>query len=119
MTAASDTALLDFRSLIARRLGLWFDDHRRDFLAEVLRERAAARASGDDSAYLHLLAGSGSGDEWPLLAARLTVTETYFLRGGEHFRAFVETALPELCNAPATVRPLRLLSAGCASGEEA
>ncbi len=112
MNAATPTDLADFRALIARRLGLWFDDNRRDFLADLLHERAA----GDPARFLQSLAGPGGRDEWAALAATLTVGETYFLRGGEHFRAFVETAWPEL-HRSAGARPLRLLSAGCASGE--
>ena len=62
MTNANGASLLDFRSLITRRLGLWFDEHRCDFLADVLRERADARAGGNAANYLHLLATAGSGD---------------------------------------------------------
>lgn len=115
---ARDPELLEFRSLVAGRLGLWFDEHRKDFLAGVLRDRLASR-DVDRPAYLQMLAGSGSRDEWQTLAGLLTVTETYFLRGGDHFRAFVETVLPDRLRQQTTARPLRLLSAGCASGEEA
>lgn len=115
---ASDPSLLEFRSLVARRLGLWFDEHRKDFLAGVLRDRLASR-DVDLPAYLQMLAGIGSRDEWQALAGLLTVTETYFLRGGDHFRAFVEMVLPDRLRQQTAARPLRLLSAGCASGEEA
>lgn len=110
--------LLEFRSLVARRLGLWFDDHRQDFLAGILRERVANRG-GDPAAYLQMIAGYAACDEWRALASVLTVSETYFLRGGDHFRAFAETVLPTCLRRPPAARPLRLLSAGCASGEEA
>ena len=115
---ANEPGLLEFRSLVAHRLGLWFDDHRKDFLAGVLRDRLAGR-DVDLPAYLPMLAGFGSHDEWQTLAGQLTVTETYFLRGGDHFRAFVETVLPDRLRQQTAARPLRLLSAGCASGEEA
>ena len=115
---ASEPGLLEFRSLVARRLGLWFDDHRWDFLANVLRERTAA-GGGSVTGYLQKLAGLGAQDEWRELAGLLTITETYFLRGRDHFRAFVDTVLPDRLRPPAPPRPFRLLSAGCASGEEA
>lgn len=111
-------ALLEFRSLVARRLGLWFDEHRKEFLAGILRDRVAVRR-GNPAAYLQMIAESGSRDEWQTLAGLLTVTETYFLRGGDHFRAFNETVLPACLGRLPMTRPLRLLSAGCASGEEA
>ena len=53
------------------------------------------------------------------LAASLTVTETYFFRNREQFQALAEIALPARMRAQRSSRSLRLLSAGCASGEEA
>lgn len=118
MKEIDETALAEFRSLAARRLGLWFDNHRRDFLADLLRERATVHG-GDPAAYLQMLARGGLPGEWGTLASLLTVSETYFLRGGDHFRALLETVLPAgLGRRPAT-QPLRLLSAGCSTGEEA
>jgi chemotaxis protein methyltransferase CheR len=118
MKEIDETVLAEFRSLAARRLGLWFDHHRRDFLADLLRERATARG-GDPAAYLQMLAGGGLPGEWGALAGLLTVAETYFLRGGDHFRTLVETVLPERRQQSPVSQPLRLLSAGCSTGEEA
>jgi chemotaxis protein methyltransferase CheR len=50
------------------------------------------------------------------LAQELTVTETYFFRHGDQLRAFRDVALPIWAQNPAA--PARILSAGCASGEE-
>src|SRR5258707_855042 len=49
----------------------------------------------------------------------LTVGETYFSRQWDHFRALIELAIPARLKARAGQRRLRILSAGCASGEEA
>jgi chemotaxis protein methyltransferase CheR len=46
------------------------------------------------------------------------VGETYFFRNGDHFRALVEQALPDRLREARARRPVRLLSVGCASGEE-
>lgn len=108
-----------FRSAIVRRLGLRFDDHRREFIAGVLVERVDACGCRDVATYLRLLQESDGADEWPALAMQLTVGETYFFRGHEHFRALAETVLADLRLRPGETRRLRLLSAGCASGEEA
>lgn len=108
-----------FRSAVAARLGLYFDDGKLGLLAEVLSRRAEARGIAPP-VYLQDLSNP---DLWrkeqPLLAKELTVTETYFFRHLEQFRAFHDVALPDRLRAPAAGRPLRLLSAGCASGEEA
>lgn len=114
----SDHGLAEFRSLIANRLGLWFEEHRWDFLAGVLRDRLAAQGR-DLAAYLQLLATPGARDEWQVLATLLTINETYFMRGSDHLDAFVEIVLPARLAAPPAGRPLRFLSAGCSSGEEA
>jgi chemotaxis protein methyltransferase CheR len=47
------------------------------------------------------------------------VGETYFLRHIEQFRALTEVVVPERLVVPGRSGQLRLLSAGCASGEEA
>jgi len=106
-----------FREVIGNRLGLQFDDGKMDFLADTLRQRLTASGSAS-SVYLSSLA-SNAGRELQVLASLLTVPETYFFRNPDHFRALAERVLPERMSAQSGVRRLRLLSAGCASGEEA
>src|SRR5207247_2974392 len=62
--------------------------------------------------------GSGA-DELAALARELTVPETYFFRNRDQFRALSDVVLPDRIAARAGERRLSLLSAGCASGEEA
>jgi chemotaxis protein methyltransferase CheR len=107
-----------FRDIIARRLGLLFEDAKLGFLAELLQRRAQARSNGCE-AYLAGLENRPERDEWSVLAPEITVAETYFFRNIEQFRAFAEICLPERVRACAGARRLSLLSAGCASGEEA
>jgi chemotaxis protein methyltransferase CheR len=120
LKAAIDRTEVDgFRKLIARRLGILFDDTKLDYLAGVLRGRIQARGDGHEGSYLASLSGSSdSGEEWRILAEMLTVAETYFFRYWDHFRAFVEVVLPEYTDGSGRLRELRILSAGCASGEE-
>lgn len=113
----SEADLLSFRSIIARRMGLFFDDHRREFLVEILNDRAAAHRT-DVGVYLKHLDEGDWLVEWHALGMLLTVTETYFLRGTDHFVALLETVLPDRLRQISPARPLRLLSAGCSSGEE-
>lgn len=101
-----------FRELVAQHLGLHFEDDRLDFLAQVLARRSAH--SGTE-VYLNQL--EGGGPEVAVLASELTVGETYFFRHYAQMRAFAETALP--ARLTAGQRSLRIVSAGCASGEEA
>src|SRR5258708_5211725 len=109
-----------FRTIIASRFGLQFDNGRMDRLAQVLRHRLEARGGGTASAYLASIASSANGrEELRALASHLTVSETYFFRCPDHFRVLREVALPSRIRARNSRRQLRLLSAGCASGEEA
>jgi chemotaxis protein methyltransferase CheR len=58
-------------------------------------------------------------DEWPRLAVSCRVTITRFLRDRRIFDVLRQDVLPELAKqARSASRPLRLWSAGCASGEE-
>jgi chemotaxis protein methyltransferase CheR len=107
-----------FRSAIGRRMGLRFDDVRLGFLEEVLQRRLK-KLGCDSDAYLWDLENRGLKDELTDLARELTVGETYFFRNVEQFRALAEIVLPERVRAQQSSRTLRLLSAGCASGEEA
>ena len=112
-----------FRTAIVGEIGLQFDDAKLGFLGEVLQRRLdqLGRSGGD---YLSDLEREPWRGEFTTLARALTVGETYFFRNNEQFRALAEVALPErmrvhAASATGSPRILRLLSAGCASGEEA
>ncbi len=120
MTASFERAdILRLRAIVARRLGIAYDESRLDVLADALR--ASLDAAGSTPArFLQRLASPASGrDELRSIAARLSVPETYFLRYENQFRAFAEVVLPDRARARADTRQLRILSAGCASGDEA
>ena len=107
-----------FRALVLDLLGLQFDDAKYNALAKVLHNRALA-LDMDYAPYLDRLANLRPFDEFASLARELTVTETYFLRNFDQFKAFIEVTL---ANRSATHSPgqrVDVLSAGCASGEEA
>ncbi len=107
-----------FRAVVGRCLGLGFEETRFGELAEVLERLGSADRSGPEG-YLERLERSAAGpDDIQALARQLTVGETYFLRNAAQFRALAEVALPERLEVRSGHRQLRLLSAGCSSGEE-
>lgn len=114
MSETGHDPITRFRAALANQLGLAFEDQRLPQLTEVFEERVAAHG-GDVEAYLSSLERDAPGDELASIARRVTVPETYFFRHGQQFealraillRSFRPSALP------------RVLSAGCASGEEA
>jgi chemotaxis protein methyltransferase CheR len=107
-----------FRSLLADRLGWAFVDGDQEHLARVLRQRTEHLGVGAETYLQELGAGSATA-ELTELAEQLTITETYFFRHGEQFRALTEEALPARIRDRAGLRQLRMLSVGCSSGEEA
>ena len=120
MTVAFNSGDVErFRGIVAARFGLQFDNSKLGFLAEVLRKRLEAGRQ-DSGLYLTNLECNPRGDvEVGALAQELTVGETYFFRNRDQFHAFSEIVLPARLRERSGNRCLRLLSAGCASGEEA
>ncbi|MCD4482930.1 methyltransferase domain-containing protein [Chromobacterium vaccinii] len=110
----SAAQVAQFRDLILDRLGLQFDETKLGNLARVL----ARHGGRDNAAYLAMLETEPEPSEaLHRLAVDLTVTETYFYRNGEQIQAFAEVAMPACLQAREGL-PVRVLSAGCASGEE-
>lgn len=119
MNTVLDPTLVErFREVLSRRLGLAFEDARLPHLAEVLRRRAEALGL-DSGGYVDRLSRVPPREELGALSQTLTITETYFFRNLEQFSAFREKALPDLLARRGGMRRIRILSAGCASGEEA
>jgi chemotaxis protein methyltransferase CheR len=109
--------VLRFRDLVGAQLGLSFDDTKLAFLADVLRRRLDS-SRNDLETYLRRFESAPPEEEMAALAQELTVPETYFFRNGGQFRALAEVVLPERIGARRASRTLRLLSAGCATGDE-
>ena len=111
-----------FRSILTCHLGLQFEDEKLDYLADVMLQRmhSVGRARFEScSAYIaHLNASPKASAEWRALAEQLTVNETFFFRNSDNFLALAENVLPERIRAKAQTKQLRILSAGCSSGEE-
>jgi chemotaxis protein methyltransferase CheR len=112
MTVAA-TDVERFREVIAARLGLAFDDGKLGQLGELMRRRLDELGTTAAS-YLQAL----DARELSALAAELTVPETYFFRNIAQFHALAAVVLPERIKVRGPGVRLRMLSAGCATGEE-
>jgi chemotaxis protein methyltransferase CheR len=118
--AIDHESLTRFRSLVAERMGLEFPDDKLGDLAEVFRERLSATRLPSGEAYLRCLTAPATGlAEMREVAQHLTVNESYFFRNPNHFRALVDLVIPARLQVPERTGGLRVLSAGCSSGEEA
>lgn len=128
MTKILDSVLLaQLSDLIATKMGLYFPEERWHDLERGLIAAADSNNFVDGNgtvdlhAYAHaLVAAAMTPSQIESLAAHLTIGETYFFREKPTFHALREYVLPELIHARrATMRQLRVWSAGCCTGEEA
>jgi chemotaxis protein methyltransferase CheR len=104
-----------FKQLIRGRCGLMFEGNNEANLVQVLAERSNALMLDPDGYYAHL---QSSVAEFQELVNRLTINETYFFRGAEQIHLMVDHLVPRLLAGREGQAPLRILSAGCSSGEE-
>lgn len=116
------TEIEQFRTTLSCHLGLHYEDAKLDYLADVMRQRmqpvGRARFASCAGYLDHLHASPKGSAEWRSLAEQLTVNETFFFRNADNFLALAERVLPERIRAKAQTKQLRILSAGCSSGDE-
>jgi chemotaxis protein methyltransferase CheR len=113
--------VLRFRTSLSRRLGLELDDGKLPALGELLHRRIESTGGTPESYLATIESSTPSREELRSLAPELTVSETYFFRNVDQFHALRELVVPMRARARAEARAprrLRILSAGCASGEE-
>jgi chemotaxis protein methyltransferase CheR len=104
------------RELAIERFGIDLSARARGGAVGRLRSRLDARRVRTLGEYYRLLKQAPAGvEEWGHFADAITNEETYLFRGRGQFDDLVDL-LPELARAS---RPLRVLSAGCSSGQEA
>ena len=113
--ALSTKDVEDFARAITLRLGHLQDISRQQDLATILRRRMQQTGCSLYRDYRPLLQQAA---EWEALDPLLTVPETYFFRMPSHFEALAQDVVPQVMDANRGSRSLRILSAGCATGEE-
>jgi chemotaxis protein methyltransferase CheR len=118
VTAFQPADLKLLGDLIQERFGLTFDGVRQEILGSRLQPRMRELRIETPRAYYEYLRFHPQRDaELDRLPALVTNNETYFFRETRQFEILIDHVLPERRLAAAS-RPLRLLSAGCSSGEE-
>src|SRR3954454_6127822 len=114
----SPSAFTILRDLIHDHTGLFYEDSKRDILANKLSPRAIERGFDSFLDYYYLLKyDQAAQDEWNHVMDALSVQETYFWREIAAVHALVQAILPQW-QATHTGEPLRIWSAACATGEE-
>ncbi|MDD2851123.1 MAG: hypothetical protein PHY09_04380 [Desulfuromonadaceae bacterium] len=107
--------LAPIKELLLRTCGHSFEQEREQALLAGLGRRMSALAISTCESYHNRLLSDQ--DELLRLTELLTVNETYFYREPDHLKLIVTMLLPEFM-AAGNQRPVRILSAGCSTGEE-
>jgi len=104
------------RDLIHERLGLMYQPHQFDQVADRLAPLVVERGLSSFLDYYYLLKyDQAAAAEWARVMDALSVSETYFWREIDQLRAIVTHVLPGLAQKG---DPVRIWSVPCASGEE-
>lgn len=113
----SDSAFVLLRDLIEERLGIFFDNDKRDLLVDKLAQLIVNYGFQSFLDYYYALKYDAESDRyWSELMDRLTVPETYFWRQPEQFEVLARVVVPR--HFTETGRSIRIWSAACCSGEE-
>ncbi len=105
--------------LIESRIGFAGDPSRHRQLGEILERRIRENGCAGSAQYLELLESPRRGTlEVRALAEAITVGESYFFRCREQFTALADAVVPAWREANPAGGTMRILSAGCAGGEE-
>ncbi|MBJ3592422.1 chemotaxis protein CheR [Salmonella enterica subsp. enterica serovar Saintpaul] len=107
--------LPDYARLIKDRVGLHFDNAMEALLKSALSRRMAEQNISNYYEYFEQLRLSQ--DEFDNFITLITINETYFFRESDTLDLICDKWVPRLLRQRNT--PLRILSAGCSSGEEA
>jgi chemotaxis protein methyltransferase CheR len=110
------------RDFIHENLGIHFDEGQRASLRARLAGRLTSLDLGSFEDYYHYLRfGPQRDEELQRMASHITNNETYFFREQAQLQVFAEHVLKRLKERKSggASRSLRILSAGCSTGEEA
>lgn len=118
MTAVDPGDLKLLTDLIEERFGITFQGIRQEILTRRLQPRLSELGLYSPREYYEFLRFHPERDaEFGKLATMVTNNETYFFRETQQFDLLINHVMPE--RRPLLQgRPLRVLSAGCSSGEE-
>lgn len=108
--------LQGFKDMIKSRCGLMLEGNGEQTLKAAIAARMQASGVPGEQAYLARLATTAT--EFQELVTLLTINETYFFREPEQLALLTEKMVPRLLSLRGPGRPIRILSAGCSTGEE-
>ncbi|MFN3077721.1 MAG: CheR family methyltransferase, partial [Alphaproteobacteria bacterium] len=108
--------LQPFCELIRQRSGLLVGGGNGDMLEVAITARLRATGAADAAAYLRIVQTDET--EFQELLSHVTINETYFFREPAQISFLAEQVMPGLLAKRKESDPVRILSAGCSTGEE-
>ncbi len=105
-----------FKEIIKEKCGLVFEDVRTETLEGGIRTRMVDCGLNSWQDYLGRLVKNET--EFTNLVNLLTINETYFFREPAHIDLLANRLFPEMLASKKAGEPVRILSAGCSTGEE-
>ncbi len=126
----TDSVFIILRDLIHEQAGLYYEQDKREILADKLTPRVIERGLNSFLDYYYLLKYDAiASDEWRSAIDALSVQETFFWRENDALTALVKVLLPQYLaerrgnfspggSYSFSSKPLRIWSAACATGEE-
>jgi len=108
--------LAAFKALIKQRCGLTFEGVSEAPLVSSLQKRITETGAKNASTYYTTLLDDEH--EFHELVCLLTINETYFYREPEQLQLLVDCLIPRILSRKQDASPVRILCAGCSSGEE-
>jgi chemotaxis protein methyltransferase CheR len=114
----SDEEFSKFCEFFYKKTGIMFELKKKYFVERRILDRMMSSKCGSFREYFHVVRFEPGGKELQRLVNQMTVNETYFFREDYQFQALVDGVLPELAANQAHVRPIRIWSVPCSTGEE-
>lgn len=105
-----------FSNLIRERCGILFNGEKRNLLRDIVNNRMLQAGFTSDKDYFNCLVKND--DEFSRLTSAITINETYFFREPGYFKILFENVIPSLLNKTKKGEKIKILSAGCSTGEE-
>lgn len=108
--------LLSIKTMVYEHCGLVLDGIAEDRLRKIAHSHAEQAGCANLKDYEQLVRRDA--EHFNNLVGQLTVNETYFFREPEQIKLLTEVLIPQVLAHKALTEPVRILSAGCSSGEE-
>lgn len=105
-----------FQSLVKEKCGLRFEEAKIAVLTDGVLRRMSQLGITMEAEYLGCLRCDET--EFYTLVNLLTNNETYFFREPDHLDLLADKLLPDMLASKTPAAPVRILCAGCATGEE-